>query len=146
MIQNQEIVFEINITGNPTDISGSALPKVKLTRNQQWTPRAQKYAEWKSFLLKHFLDQTKKHEARSMIERNTILYGKPLVTSRDVRGVMDIDILWKDERHGDAENVFGSIADAFFKQDKYLDGSFKSNLSKDKTGSVKIRIKLLCHL
>lgn len=53
---------------------------------------------------------------------------------------MDISILWKDNAHGDAENVFGSIADALFKQDKWLDGSFESRVSDDKVGRVKVSI------
>ena len=55
---------------------------------------------------------------------------------------MDIQIWWKNEAHADGENVFGSIADALFKNDKKLDGSFENKGSSSKEGSVKVQIIL----
>lgn len=56
---------------------------------------------------------------------------------------MDIDIEWGSGVHGDAENVFGSIADALFKQDKYLNGSFNGDDALDKVGKVNVFITLI---
>lgn len=55
---------------------------------------------------------------------------------------MSINIFWADNTHGDPENVFGSIADSVFFQDKYLDGSFISQMSATKEGRVDIIINL----
>lgn len=139
-----KIVIDFTIKGNNINADGNAFPKLKMTGNQFWTEKAQRYVGWKSFVLASVLDQTKDHPAKAMIVRNIGLVKKPFTTSEDCRARMDISILWADRKHGDAENVFGSIADSLFKQDKWLDGSFKSEMSKNKQGSVDVSITLFC--
>lgn len=70
------------------------------------------------------------------------VFQKPIKLGENDRAVMDIKIFWRDDRHGDPENVFGSIADALFYNDKYLDGSFVSELSREKFGHVEVGIKV----
>jgi len=57
-----------------------------------------------------------------------------------MRAKMAIVIRWKNNAHGDAENIFGSIADALFSQDKWLDGSFEGKVSDDGAGYVDVCI------
>lgn len=56
---------------------------------------------------------------------------------------MDLTIFWCHGTHGDPENIFGSIADSLFSQDKWLDGSFKSQMAEDGQGKVEVKITLL---
>ena len=56
---------------------------------------------------------------------------------------MDLTIRWKHNAHGDPENIFGSIADSLFFQDKDLDGSFESAVSEDGHGLVEVVITLI---
>jgi Holliday junction resolvase RusA-like endonuclease len=55
---------------------------------------------------------------------------------------MDIKIFWMNGIHGDPDNIFKGIADALFKNDKFLDGSFESHYSQDGKGRVEISITL----
>lgn len=56
---------------------------------------------------------------------------------------MQISIFWNKGNHGDAENVFGSIADSLFSQDKWLDGSFKGRDSKNGEAWVDVELIFL---
>ena len=56
---------------------------------------------------------------------------------------MNIVIYWNKGNHGDAENVFGSIADSLFSQDKWLDGSFKNRDSNNGTAYTEVEIKFI---
>ncbi len=55
---------------------------------------------------------------------------------------MSILIHWMGHSHGDPENIFGSIADALFSQDKYLAGEFDFRQSEDDCGHVDVTITL----
>ena len=64
--------------------------------------------------------------------------GKPFGTRKDLKGRMDIVIYWRNDVHADPENVFGSIADALFFQDKYLTGSF--DFSEEMSESARVEV------
>lgn len=87
------------------------------------------------------LDESKGTDIEAMIVRNIGKLGKPFTSSQEIPARMDIVITWKNEAHGDSENVFGSIADALFKQDKYLAGSFDWRPACG-AGSVEVMITL----
>lgn len=55
---------------------------------------------------------------------------------------MEILIHWNSGVHGDPENVFGSIADSLFGQDKYLAGGFDFKQSEDGCARVEVTITL----
>lgn len=76
------------------------------------------------------------------MQRNLVLKGKPLGTAKDLYGRMDLRIFWKDDKHGDPENIFGALADSLFFQDKYLDGSFEAKRSESGEGLVEVSILL----
>lgn len=134
--------IQFSIRGNTTSPNGNAMPKVKLTKGQQWTPKAKLYAAWKGYVVSQLLDQKRGTKWEAMIIRNIGLHGKPFRTSIDMRATMQLTIHWGDNKHGDPENIFGSIADALFSQDKYLDGSFRSAVSRDGCGRVDVVITL----
>jgi hypothetical protein len=55
---------------------------------------------------------------------------------------MTIEIAWANEKHADAESVFGLIADALFVNDKHVAGSFSFVHAEDKKGKVEVMIKI----
>ncbi len=133
--------YSFTIQGNHEDIHGNAIPKIRKTYRQQWTPEAQRYVAWKVYVqdafLRSLLDIDFKVHVRSLR-----VAKKPIKLEEGEKAVMDIRIFWKDETHGDPENIFGSIADALFYNDKNLDGSFKSEIAKDEKGRVEIIITI----
>lgn len=118
-----EITFTIK--GNQDDPTGNPIPKLKKTGKQHWTPEAKRYVRWKEHVQIALIDALQKinPEAARDAARNIAAVGKPLVLG-DRRAHMAIKISWKNGAHGDPENIFGSIADALFYNDKELYGSF----------------------
>lgn len=138
MSKKDEMVIKFVIHGNDARNFQNPMPKLKMTGKQSWTEKAQKYARYKAHVVNTLINATKGKAVHPMIIRNIGLKGKPLNTKRAARGRMDIDIYFKDHTHGDPENIFGAIADALFVDDKYLDGSFKGQLSS--TGRAKVDV------
>lgn len=64
---------------------------------------------------------------------------KVIVLPKGKKAYMDIFIFWADGKHGDPENIFGSIADALFWDDKHLCGSF-DYVDEKGDGHVIVRI------
>lgn len=112
------------IPGNQDNSDGNAIPKLKMTGKQSWTPKAQRYKYWKQFVQDKFIEvlHTYYPELEQSALQNMVLHGKPIGAVSRPR--MDLLISWKDGKHPDPENVFGSIADALFVNDKHLAGSF----------------------
>ena len=74
---------------------------------------------------------------------NTLLTDlQPFKTSSASKARMDVRIFGMNGIHGDPDNIFNGLADALFKNDKFLDGSFESNYSPDGKGRVEIDITL----
>lgn len=135
-------VYQFVIQGNPDDPNGNPMPKLKLTKGQHWHPRVKKYVAWRGHVQESFLRELSLsgdilyHEVCKAIAMNL----RPLQTSKQNKMTMDIVIHWKNDAHGDPENVFGSIADALFDQDKFLYGSFAEGDSRGE-GKVEVVIK-----
>lgn len=135
-------IIKFTIHGNESEPDGNPRPKIKKTKRQQWTPQAQRYVAWK----KHVVDSMKKQADKTMRQKmvnNIALYGKPIALSgkgKKAEAVMEINIYWKNQAHPDAENVFGSIADSIFTQDKKLDGAFVAQTAEDQKGKVDVTI------
>jgi len=127
----QEISF--TIYGTHAGREYNPLPKLKMTGKQHWMPKAQNYVQWKTYVRRAYTDK----------------YGipasddKPIELGKDQKARMDIMIYWgKSNTHGDPENIFGSIADALFKNDKNLAGSFDFQKSQDGLARVEVRITI----
>lgn len=133
------IIHKFTIKGNHHDPKGNAMPKVKLTKNQQWTPRAQSYMQWKTFVGSAFIESIISDPyLRTHYAKNAVKYGKPIVVAPNAGALMKLKIYWKNEAHADPESVFGSIADALFENDKHLNGEFKYFHSDE--GRVEVEI------
>lgn len=133
--------FSFTIFGTHEDTAGNPIPKIRKTMRQQWTPEAKRYVAWKGHIQKCFFDSLVGIDYPSHL-RIMRVFKKPIQLFTDEKAVMDIKIYWRDGRHGDPENVFGSIADALFFNDKYLDGSFSSEVAQDSRGRVEVKINI----
>lgn len=136
--------YSFSIRGNHESDTANPIPKIRKTMRQRWTPEARRYAAWKTYVQEAFLRSLMQLDFNRHIHYRRVLQ-KPIKLDYGDKAVMDIRIFWKDERHGDPENVFGSIADALFYNDKCLDGSFQSEISSDKQGRVEVAIKIKKH-
>lgn len=110
-----------------------ALPKAKLTRGQQWTEKAQRYAAWKRHVVDAFIQAARKAKLEQSVDKRLVqvsLYPsevtgrKPIEILKAAHCRMEIFISFKNGKHADPENIFGSIADALFHNDARLRGSF----------------------
>lgn len=132
------------IKGNHQTKDGNAVPKLKMTGKQHWTKKAQDYVKWKEHVQTAYLDTLKGNQhAQRIAAMNMAKFGKPIVIDDQHKSAkMDIVIAWANEKHGDPENIFGSIADALFVNDEHLVGSFDA-YHDDVAGSVEVKIKLI---
>lgn len=143
--------IEFTIYGNHKTSTGNAVPKLKMTGNQHWTKGAKNYVAWKEHVVGALLSSMKFDvAAQRMHAANAARYKKPIVLGGTEHAVMFLNICWSNKTHGDPENIFGSIADALFKNDKNLDGAFVSRMSKikengRKKGLVKVDIYIFAN-
>lgn len=139
------MTIEFVIRGNHKNPVGNAMPKIKLTKRQQWTDRAQAYKAWKKHVVDQLLfasvDQHGKLRNELVGVIDPLAEVKPFCLQDRKKATMQILIQWKDWAHADCENVFGSIADALFQNDKYLTGSF-DYIEPRGDGKVYVRIIL----
>lgn len=136
-----EIAFTLH--GNHEDRNGNPLPKLRMTGPQQWRPEAKRYAAWKTFVQIALVEELNRRHPPAAREaaKNIALLGKPLALG-DRGARMDLKIRWRNGAHGDPENIFGSIADALFYNDKHLAGSFEFEYSSEGKGSVDILLTI----
>jgi hypothetical protein len=133
--------FSFTIFGNHEDHAGNAMPKIRKTFRQRWTPEAKRYVSWKQHVQDAFFQSLVGLDYPNQI-RVMRVFKKPIHIFTNEKAVMDIKIYWRDGHHGDPENIFGSIADSLFFNDKHLDGSFASEMSKDEKGLVEVTITI----
>lgn len=97
-------------------------PKIKQTRRQAWTKQSQTYKRWKAYVQNNLLAVAKEDDRRAMVRR--ILSGKKPLNPDEGKVYVHLHFYFKGENHGDPENVFGSIVDALFQDDKHIVGSW----------------------
>jgi len=127
------------INGTQEDETANPLPKKRYTKRQQWTPGARRYQQWENYVSDIFREKARGSEMEPYLTR--LFDRKPLDTGK-LKCKMTLKIFWKGEAHGDPENIFGSIADALFVNDKYLEGEFKYEQSKEKRARVEVTIEI----
>jgi hypothetical protein len=66
----------------------------------------------------------------------------PIVLGRNTSAQMTLTIHWANEKHADAESVFGSVADLIFENDKHVAGSFTFVHAADRKGKVEVEITI----
>ena len=138
------------IAGNHADRDGNPVPKLKMTGRQHWTEKAHAYVAWKGYVQHIFGVALGNHlinnpSDRTITRRSGAVrktYPKPIALRPDQTARMDLKIWWADEKHGDPENIFGSIADALFENDKHLSGSFEAEHHPEGKGRVEVTITI----
>jgi len=127
-------VFEFTVFGNQEDEKGNPLGYHRTTQKSKWNDASQRYEAWKEHVRSAFY---KKYTGDDALE------NIPLSTSRERIAKMDVDIYFANDVRADVDNVWKGIADALFKNDKYvLCGSFEGKVSNEKVGWVNIKIKI----
>lgn len=130
-----QFAYTFRIRGNQEDPSGNPIPYQRVTQGSKWTGKARRYERWKEYVRLSFFDsQRGKTSGRWLVNDH-----KPL-TAAEGYTRMDIIIGWKNETHGDCDNIFKGIADALFESDKHLVGSFEFMHTTNREGWVDINI------
>lgn len=138
------IIYKFTIHGTHEDPTANAIPKLKMTGNQSWTEKARRYVAWKAYVRDAFIKKVSLDmgpEVARLMSTNIFNIGKPILFDGK-KSHMKIMIHWRDKKHADSENVFGSLADALFKNDKYLTGEFDFCYSEEKKGHVDVEITM----
>ncbi len=128
------------VKGNQEDIHGNPIPYMRVVKRALWLPEARRYNAWKSFVRRSFFGDYPEYLIRAGNHLLTEL--QPFTTSSGEKARMDIRVYWRNGIHGDPDNIFKGIADALFKNDKFLDGSFETHYSPEGKGRVEIDITL----
>jgi Holliday junction resolvase RusA-like endonuclease len=130
--------IQFTIKGNQEDYEGNPLPYIRVVGRALWLPSAKKYHAWKGYVRKSFYAGYPEYV---MCDGQRILLDEqPLTTKPSETARMDIKLYWMNGVHGDPDNIFKGIADALFKNDKFLDGSFESRHAPDGKGRVDVTI------
>ena len=133
--------FSFVIKGNQDDIYGNAIPYLRVVKRALWLPEARRYNAWKSHVRKTFYAEYPAELKRA--GANLLRDLQPFSTTAAQRMRMDIRIYWMNGIHGDPDNIFKGIADALFKNDKFLDGSFETRYSPSSHGRVEVDITFI---
>jgi hypothetical protein len=134
-------MYRFEVKGNPENPGGNPLPKLHTTRRQFWLEKSKRYTAWKDYVVGSLFKALGDSEEAKPLALNLAVKGKPLDIG-DGKASMKILIHFGNRHHGDPENIFGSIADALFVNDKHLVGSFDYVYSTGQ-GRVEIEISLL---
>lgn len=141
------IQYSFTIKGNHDDPCGNPVPKLKMTGKQHWTPKARGYVDWKAYVARAFAESLEVEPIPpTMLVDHRIVdpYAevKPITIPEGRKAHMSIMIHYQNNKRPDPENVFGSIADALFVNDKYLAGSFDFAMEPTGKGRVDVIIKI----
>lgn len=123
--------------------NSNPLPKLRMTGGQSWKPEVKRYMAWKVFVQETYIESLGSKRFKQDACRNIAMVGKPIMLVVGERAHMSIFIHWWNETHGDPENIFGSIADALFHNDKHLSVNVEficNDPRKEKRGTVEVAI------
>ena len=138
----KQIKFTIHWNQEKKD--GNPIPYTRTTQGSQWTPKAQRYHQWKTRVVAAYLDALQiipKIERADFGEAHDLLQKKP-IRKADHKQKMEIMCYYSDETHPDTDNVFKGIADALFMNDKHVIGSFDYTHEKGGQGRVEVTLYL----
>ena len=128
------------IIGNYKNPEGNPIPYQRLTQMTKRYARGEKYATWKAYVAKSFIDSLERNE-RNAYERNIALTGKPITVENHETATIEITNHFKGQSHGDPDNILKGIIDALFADDKYCDGATHSTFCT-KSGLVIVKITI----
>lgn len=117
--------FAFTIYGNQANPKGNPIPYHRATQKSFWNKGSKRYAAWKIYV----------RASAGMVAPRTIPEECYISTS--------MSILWANNAHGDADNVFKGIMDSIFENDKEVrHGEFSSMINPDGVGMVIVQCTL----
>jgi hypothetical protein len=141
-------MIKFSIHGNGESPTGNPQSKARFTGRQYRSqiPGVVKYQEWLEHVRAAFFDAVTTDgritvRDKFLAQHLSFIDRKPLHTG-DRKCRMQIFITWGSKTHADPENVFGSIADALFEQDKFLSGEFDFDERIGTAGRVDVCISI----
>lgn len=135
-------MIEFTIYGNHENKNGNPLPKHRKTGRQQHTASAHRYHEYLDYVRTSFIDQCAPNGRAKFDAQHLSFIGRKPLNTGDRKCRMHIVIEYADWTGGDAENIFGAIADALFENDKYLAGTFDFTDERKGEGRVHVSIEI----
>ncbi|MCP6719724.1 MAG: hypothetical protein KJI72_00140 [Patescibacteria group bacterium] len=142
------MIIKFTIHGNQEYYNGNPVPFQRML-NYAWRRASTRYVEWQQYVRDQYFETRRALGLQAIISDNGDPNGIEMVRTTEIKpfntkrkAQMDIEIYWKNNAHGDPDNVWKGVADALFKDDKNLDGSFKSQVAKNKKGRVEVKITI----
>lgn len=137
------------IPANQGDPTGNPIPYERSTQRTFWNQRDRRYHAWKDYVRGFCWEAINKLQGEPMIIDDTELAlkfrkfdpgAKPLQLKRKCH--MHILATYKHNAHADTDNVWKGIADALFKNDKNVAGSFDFEVVDRCTPKVEVTITI----
>lgn len=124
---------QFSIFGSSDDPVGNPQPYYRTTQRSKWSdPGAMRYADWQEHVRATFLK-----ECGDWCDTK-----KPIDLGKR-NGWMKLIVYFKDDKHGDPDNIFKGIADALFINDKNLYGTIIPGGKRKEGGLVEVTITFL---
>lgn len=132
------ITHRFTIHGNQEDImNGNPVPYKRVLK-QAMRAESVRYHDWLDYVRGCFYD----YAAKNKIPLRYSPGAKPLTMLKGQRAIMIVSIGWKNDAHGDTDNVWKGIADALFDNDKNIDVFAYGITSPVKRGYAHVRIEI----
>lgn len=116
--------YTLHIVGNQENPRGNPIG-YKRVLNHSMRADGVRYMAWQQFVRGIFSEVTGRHSVAATAGRG-MKFLPPIVIAKHQYARMELQIGWKDETHGDQDNIFKGIADSLFANDKELEGSFSA--------------------
>ena len=138
------MLITFTVKGNGIDRKANPKPKIKKTHRQYWTPAAQKYKVWKAHVATALIEAVEAREDEDWLRFVDISQvEKPIILPDKERAFMLVEIDLKNNgSRPDGENVYGSVADALFQEDKYLSGAYIMPVEPVGAGAAHVTIAI----
>jgi len=112
---------KFTIYGNQEDIKGNPLGYHRTTQGSYWNPSSRRYYAWKQHVIDAYCEAT----GVQCLEGE-----KPIISSKNKIYLNTMTYFANDSR-SDPDNVQKGVADALFKNDKYVAGSYDFAFDKE---------------
>lgn len=128
------MTYHFTLTGNQDNHHGNPVPFQRVLA-QKMRASSIRYLEWQQFVRATFKDQCRLFSSKGT------KFDAPITLGSSDQAIMAIHIVWANEQHGDADNVWKGIADALFVNDKHVVGCFTA--SHGTRGSFEVHIDII---
>lgn len=130
-------ILRFTINGNQNDPSGNPIP-YKRTLAKVYSKVSKDYHQWLEYIRAEF------DRASLAVHATRESYPYPDFTNLPPDVSFSCRIHWKDNKHGDVDNVLKGILDALFKNDKCVFAiQAIGTMSASKQGRVDVKIEFL---